>query len=69
MIRIKNEGIGTAAMNLAIASVESPGLYCGMQNLMEPEQRHIGNNNAWTELLILKILLKSALWQIKQGES
>lgn len=56
-------------MNFAIASVESPGLYCGMQNLMEPEQRHIDNNNAWTELLILKILLKSALWQIKQGES
>lgn len=46
-------------MNFAIASVESPGLYCGMQNLMEPEQRHIDNNNAWTELLILKILLKS----------
>lgn len=33
----KNEDIGTAAMNFAIANVESPGLYCGMQNLMEPE--------------------------------
>lgn len=56
-------------MDFAIANIESPALYCDMQNLMEPEQRHIDINNAWTELLILKILLKSACWQIEQKES
>lgn len=55
-------------MNFTIANIESPGLYCGMQNLMEPEQRNIDINNACTELLILKILLKSACWQIEQGK-
>lgn len=56
-------------MNFTIANIESPGLYCDMQNLMEPEQRYIDINNACTELLILKILLKSACWQIEQGKS
>lgn len=62
-------GIGTAAMNFAIDNVESPGLCCGMQALMEPEESHIDIDYAWRQLLILKILLKSACWQIEQGES
>lgn len=40
--------IGTAAMNFAMHNIQTPGLYCGMQNPVEPEHIHIDINNAWT---------------------
>lgn len=59
---MKKRGIGTAAMNFAIHNIQSPGLYCGMQNPMEPGHRHININNAWRESLALKTVYQN--WHI-----